>query len=74
MEKASHPHNAWTEVEPAIFERKGLSREEFAKWDQRPDDFIKSALRSSAQVENRGRQIAASRELSDTTDEKNFGR
>jgi hypothetical protein len=35
----------WNEIEPTVFERKSFSLEETARWNQRPNDLIKSALR-----------------------------
>jgi hypothetical protein len=39
----------WNEIEPAVFERKGFSADEFAKLNQRPDGLIKAAIVAATQ-------------------------
>jgi hypothetical protein len=39
----------WKEIEPAVFERKSFSSDEFAKLTQRPDALIKAAIGAATQ-------------------------
>jgi hypothetical protein len=39
----------WKEIEPAVFERKGFSSDEFAKLNRRPDALIKAAIDTATQ-------------------------
>lgn len=42
--KFSRLKTEWTEIEPAVFERKGYSAEQARRLSQRPNDLIRSAL------------------------------
>jgi hypothetical protein len=46
-QKAPRLKTEWKEIEPAVFERKGFSREEAERLSQRPSDLIRSALRAA---------------------------
>ena len=48
--KLSRLRTEWTEIEPAVFERKGYSEEQTKRLDRRPNDLIRSALSATKNV------------------------
>ena len=50
--KPSRLRSEWKEIEPAVFERKGYSAEQRKRLDERPNELIKSALRSATTNRN----------------------
>jgi hypothetical protein len=48
--KLSRLSTEWTEIEPAVFERKGYSAEQIKRLDQRPNELIRSALGGVAKI------------------------
>jgi hypothetical protein len=48
--KPSRLRTEWTEIEPAVFERKGYSAEQTKRLDRRPNDLIRSALSTTNKV------------------------